>query len=382
MLYQLIIASGLAVFLINVVLNFKNLVRPDGAASFPAPAPLISVLVPARDEEANIRDCLESLQKQDYPNYEILVLDDNSADGTASIVEGMATGDTRIRLISGEPLPEDWAGKPFACYQLARQAKGDWLLFVDADTTHAPHMLRSTLDVALKSRASMLSGFPRQLAATLPLKIVIPLMYFVILGWLPLWWLQRSRKPRPSLAIGQFLLFPRDEYWRVGGHKVVQSRIAEDVWLGIEVVRHGGRHVAVDLSSVVACNMYRDIGAAWHGLGRSIYSVTAISPLGLFGLMIAAAFFYVGPFYWLWRGIFVIDTTFLWRAVVILQVVVILVMRWLVDNRFKEPAGSVFFHPVGLLFLFLDVLHAGGRYLVGAGVSWKERVYGGESMVK
>jgi chlorobactene glucosyltransferase len=290
MLYQYIIAAGLAVFLFNLLLNLKTLKKPDIAAKIPAPAPFISVLVPARDEEANIRECLESLQKQDYPNYEILVLDDNSADRTAEIVAGMAAADPRIRLIRGETLPEDWAGKPFACYQLAKQAGGSWLLFVDADTIHAPHMLRSVLELAVESKASMLSGFPRQLAPTLPLKIVMPLMYFVILGWLPLWWLRRFKKPKPALAIGQFLMFPRDEYWRIGGHEVVQSRIAEDVWLGIEVTRQGGCHVAVDLSPVVACNMYRDIGAAWHGLGRSIYSVTAISPVGLFGLMLAAAF--------------------------------------------------------------------------------------------
>jgi chlorobactene glucosyltransferase len=283
MLYQLIIAAALAIFLANLLLNLKNIRKPDIASRPPHPAPLISVLVPARDEEENIGDCLESLQKQDYPDFEILVLDDNSADRTAEIVAGLAAQDERVRLISGEPLPEDWAGKPFACYQLAKAARGEWLLFVDADTVHAPHMLRSVLDLALKSKASMLSGFPRQLASTLPLKIVMPLMYFVILGWLPLWWLQRAKTPKPSLAIGQFLLFPRDEYWRMGGHKAVQSRIAEDVWLGIEVCRHGGRHVAVDLSSVVECNMYRNIGAAWHGLGRSIYSVTAMSPLGCSG---------------------------------------------------------------------------------------------------
>jgi chlorobactene glucosyltransferase len=382
MLYQLIIAAALVIFLANLLLNLKNIRKPDIGSRSPHPALRISVLVPARDEEENIGNCLESLQKQDYPDYEILVLDDNSADRTAEIVAGLAANDKRIRLISGEPLPEDWAGKPFACYQLAKAARGEWLLFVDADTIHAPHMLRSVLDLALKSKASMLSGFPRQLAPTLPLKIVMPLMYFAILGWLPLWWLQRAKNPKPSLAIGQFLLFPRDEYWRMGGHKVVQTRIAEDVWLGMEVCRHGGRHVAVDLSSVVECNMYRNIGAAWHGLGRSIYSVTAISPLGLLGLLLAAMFFYVGPFYWLWRGFLVNHPSLLWREIVVFQVCVIIFMRWLVDNRFKEPVGSFFFHPLGFLFLFLDALYAGGRFLVGAGISWKERVYGGESVVK
>jgi hypothetical protein len=162
----------------------------------------------------------------------------------------------------------------------------------------------------------------------------------------------------------------------------VQSRINEDVWLGIEVCNHGGRHVAVDLSSVVECNMYRDIGAAWAGLGKSIYSIAAMTPLGLLALVLMAAFCYVGPFYWLWRGLTVIDVSVLWQEIVVFQVVVIMIMRWLADNRFKEPAGSFIFHPVGFMFLFLNVLYSGGRYLVGAGVSWKERVYGGESVVK
>lgn len=382
MLYQVIIASGLVIFLINLLMNLRNLTIPRKNARLPNPAPLVSVMIPARDEEDNIGDCLESLMKQDYPNYEVLVLDDNSDDKTAEIVTEMAARDNRITLLRGKPLPEGWAGKPHACQQLSEKANGSWFLFVDADTTHAPHMLRSVIAVAIKSKASMLSGFPRQLANTVPLKIVMPLMYFIILGWLPLWWLQRTKNPKPSLAIGQFLLFPAVEYRRIGGHEVVRAKIAEDVWLGIEIARHNGRHVAIDLSPVVSCNMYSDIGAAWHGLGRSIYSITAISPVGLLGLVLAAYFFYVIPFYWLWNGFFMTDTSLLWRVVVVSQIIIILLMRWLVDNRFREPGISVWFHPLGLLFLFLDVIYSSGRWLIGAGVSWKERVYGGESTVE
>lgn len=382
MLYQVVIAAGLVTFLINLVLNLRSLKTPRRNSKIPQPAPFISIMVPARDEEANIEACLESLQQQDYPNYEVLVLDDNSADNTAGIVSEMAARDNRIRLYQGDPLPEDWAGKPFACYQLAQRARGDWLLFVDADTTHAPHMLRSVLALALKLKASLLSGFPRQLASSLPQKIVIPVMYFIILGWLPLWWLHRSQKPKPSMAVGQFLLFPRDEYWRIGGHKVVQSRIVEDIWLGIEVGRHGGRHIAIDLSPVVSCNMYRDFGAMWHGLGRSIYAVTAMAPVALAGLLIAAYFFYIAPFYWLWNGFFVTSAPIFWRGVVALQLAVILFMRWLIDKRFREPAVSVWFHPLGMLFYFMNVLYSGSRWLIGAGVTWKERFYGRESTVE
>ena len=149
MLYQVIISVGLVGFVLNLILNLRSLKTPRGDSKIPEPAPFVSILVPARDEEANIETCLQSLRKQDYPNFEVLVLDDNSADNTANIVEQMAAKDSRLQLIRGEPLPEDWAGKPFACYQLAKKSRGSWLLFVDADTVHAPHMLRSVLALAL-----------------------------------------------------------------------------------------------------------------------------------------------------------------------------------------------------------------------------------------
>ena len=382
MSYQIFIAAGLVVFLLNLVLNLRSLKTPRADSRVPEPAPLVSVLVPARDEETNIGACLEGLRAQDYPNYEVLVLDDNSADRTAEIVSRIAAGDERIRLIKGDPLPEDWAGKPFACYQLARQAKGSWLLFVDADTRHTPDMLRSVLDLALKLRVSLLSGFPRQLASSFPQKVAIPVLYFVILSWLPLWWLQRSRKPRPSLAIGQFLLFPAEDYWKFGGHRAVKSRILEDVWLGVEVNRQGGRHVAVDLSPVVSCEMYRDVGTMWEGFAKWMYSVMALSPVALLGLLLAGYLFYLAPFYWFWNEFFVIPTPSAWREVIVFQVIVILLIRVLIDNRFKEPVISFLFHPFGFSFLYISALYGCGRRIVGAGVSWKKRLYGGESVVK
>jgi len=382
MLYQIIIAAGLVSFMLNLILNLRILRTPHSDSKIPEPAPLISVLVPARDEERNIEACLQSLQKQDYPHFEILVLDDNSSDNTANIVERMVATDKRIQLLRGETLPEGWAGKPFACYQLAEKARGSWLLFVDADTTHVPHMLRSVLDLALKFGASLLSGFPRQLATSLPQKVAIPVLYFVILSWLPLWWLQRSKKPKPSLAIGQFLLFPREEYWKIGGHEVVKSRILEDVWLGVEINRHGGRHVAVNLSPLVSCNMYRNVGAMWEGFIKWIYSVAAMSRVAVVALLVAGYVFFLAPFYWLWNALFVAAAPVDWRPIVIFQVAMIIVMRWLVDNRFKEPFVSAFLHPVGFSFLILTGLYAGWRQALGSGIRWKKRLYDRESRVE
>lgn len=266
MLYQILILAGLSLFMLNLTLNLATLRLPRRQAALHSPAPLVSVLVPARDEAGNIGACLESLMRQDYPSFEVVVVDDNSEDDTAAIVFRLAARDSRIRLVSGQPLPEGWAGKPFACLQAARQARGQWLLFVDADTVHTPDMLRRVIALAMESGVSMLSGFPRQLATSLAQKTAIPMMYFVVLAWAPLWWLHRSKRPLPSVAVGQFLLFPAEFYWRMGGHAAVSSRIMEDVWLGVEVTRHGGRHLAVDLSPVVACHMYDSVGAMWEGI--------------------------------------------------------------------------------------------------------------------
>jgi chlorobactene glucosyltransferase len=382
MIYQIVIAAILIVFLTNLILNMRSLRTPDKNSKVPQPAPLISVLVPARDEEDNIRTCVESLQKQDYPNYEILVLDDNSTDRTAAIVKQMAAKDNRIQLYYGEPLPDDWAGKPYACYQLAKKAQGYWLLFVDADTIHEPHMLRSTLALAMELKTSLLSGFPRQLATSFPEKVIMPVFDFILLGWIPLWWLHRSKKPKPSMAIGQFFFFAKDDYWRIGGHEAVKSKIVEDIWMGIEVSSHGGRHIAVDLSPVVSCYMYRDIGAAWRGLGKSIYSIAAMAPLALVALVLLAYCTYIAPFYWLWNGFFIGSEPLLWRGIVVLQVVITMWMRWMVDSRLREPPVSMWFQPIGLLFYLLNVIYSGGRWLVGAGVTWKERFYGKESTVE
>ena len=382
MLYQLMISAGLVIFAINLYLNLRALKRPLPGARLPAPAPMVSVLVPARNEGENIRACLESLSNQDYPNYEILVLDDNSSDNTSDIVEQIAAFDKRVHLYHGAPLAEGWAGKPFACQQLARKALGEWLLFVDADTTHTPQMLRSVMSLCLELKPSLLSGFPRQTGTALPQKIAIPVIYFMIFSWFPLWIVQYLKKPRPSMAIGQFLLFNTKDYWSIGGHQAVKSRILEDVWLGIEITRWGGRHIAIDLSQVVSCNMYRNVRVMREGFIRWMYSIATLSPVALIGLILAACLFYLVPFYWLWRGLVDSAYTTSWQSIIIFQLVIIYGMRCIVDNHFKEPLVSSIAHPLGFSFLCMCACQAVYRFFARIGISWKERTYNKNSIVQ
>jgi chlorobactene glucosyltransferase len=382
MLYQIIVATGLILFAFNIFLNLRTLKKPDKKSKVPDTIPLISIMVPARNEEINIAACINSLRNQDYPNFEILVLDDSSTDGTASIVKKLANEDRRIRLLSGQQLPEGWAGKPYACYQLAMEAKGDWFLFVDADTVHEPYMLRSVLDISLNSGAAMLSGFPRQTANSLPQKIAIPVLYFIIISWFPLWWLHGSEKQRPSLAIGQFLLFPREEYWRIDGHKAVCNKIMEDVWLSLAITAKGGKHIAIDLSPVVSCNMYHTAADMWEGFVKWMYSVATISSAALLALITAGVIFYLGPFYWLWNEFFATVAPNAWRSIIIFQVAIIVVSRWFVDSRFKEPLVSTILHPVGFSYLVSAVLYGFVNKLMGKGINWKNSLYSERSGIK
>jgi hypothetical protein len=162
----------------------------------------------------------------------------------------------------------------------------------------------------------------------------------------------------------------------------VKDRILEDVWLGVETVRHGGRHVAIDLSTVFYCRMYRDVGKMWEGFVKWIYSIAALSPVALVGLLAAAFVFYLAPFYWLWNGFLSTAAPTDWRFIVAFQVAMLIFMRWLVEHHFKQSLLSTFLHPIGFSFLFAAGLYGGWREVVGLGVRWKERLYGEASGVK
>jgi chlorobactene glucosyltransferase len=382
MLYQQIVFILLAVVLLNLLLNLRALKKPKSDVQLPEPAPLISVLVPARNEEANIGVCLESLRKQDYPNFEILVLDDSSTDATADIIARIAAEDSRVRLLHGQPLAPGWAGKTFACHQLALEARGSWLLFTDADTVHASSMLRRVLGVALLSRAVLISGFPYQRTTSIWQKMALPIMcYFMLLCWMPLWLLQRSRRNMPSVAIGQFLFFSANEYRSIGGHEAVKSRIMEDVWLGREVSRHHYKQLTLDLSSLVSCQMYREFGTMWDGIARWLYVVASLSVVSLVGLMAVVLFLFLAPFLWLVYGLLLAQPAFGWEVLVMLQVAIVFLARFLAGRRFSQPKTSIILHPVGMLFLVLVVFYASYQYLTGAGVRWKGRVYGSNSQL-
>jgi len=387
LIYQLFVLAGLALFFINLILNLAALKRPSRKAAVPPDQPLVSVLIPARNEERNIGRCLTSVLGQDYPNFEVLVLDDNSFDRTAEIVGGIREKDKRVQLIKGKPLPDGWAGKCYACHQLSQHARGSWLLFIDADTVSRSHMIRSTLQLAILNNAAMLSGFPRQKVSGITQKIVIPILfYFLVMSWFPLWLFHSWKKPGPTLAIGQFLLFKREDYLGIGGHVSVKSRIMEDVWFGIEMHKHGLRILSVNLSDVLTTKMYSNMGTMAEGCIKWFYSVAALSPVAIVGSVLVAYIFFLAPFYWACarpvNALFSESHIMDWGVIVLAQVAVILLMRVITDIYFRGSKISFLFHPLGISFLILAVIVGASRRALGVGVAWKDRVYQSISNIK
>ncbi|GIH11102.1 hypothetical protein Rhe02_91690 [Rhizocola hellebori] len=233
-----------------------------------------SFLVPARDEAKNLPRTLLGLLKQ--PAAEILVLDDQSADDTAEIVRSLAKADSRLRLLEGSPPPAGWIGKNWACHQLAEQATGDLLAFVDADVSMRPGALSAIWAQIGAQHADVFSVFPRQHAGTLGERMLVPLIDEVLLAFLPHALLDLPI-PAAAVANGQVLAFTRRAYRTLGGHQAVAGEIVEDLALA-RLTRRAGLKLGLALGGdLVRARMYDGYAATVRGIGKSIRSAHADS---------------------------------------------------------------------------------------------------------
>ena len=238
----------------------------------PARLPRISVLVPARNEEANIERCVASLLAQDYPDFEVLVLDDESTDRTGCILATLAAADSRLCVLSGRPLEAGWLGKNWACAQLAARAGGDLFYFTDADTHHQPQTLRAFAAALEGEGADLMGGFPRQEVRTLGEKFIVPFFSWVIYCFTPLALGYRLKFPALSTAVGQALLFRRAAYEGIGGHHAVRDAIVEDLALARQIKAHGYNWRMMRLTDLVSCRMYRNGKEAAAGLSKNLFA--------------------------------------------------------------------------------------------------------------
>lgn len=259
--------------------------------------PLVSVLIPARNEEANIENCLNSVSSQSYHNIEIIVLDDNSNDKTYYLAKKASEKNNKIKIVKGEELPEGWKGKNWACNLLQGHAKGEYLLFLDADVTLAPNALNYALHLFNTFNLDALSSFPTQITNSLGEKIVVPLMKWLLLSFLPLKLVYTSKNKSFIAANGQFLMFKRAAYNFIGGHKVVANNVVEDMEFALLLKQNGLKLMTTLGNDAVFCKMYDSYKSAYWGFSKNYFQGFKVSPIRFMALQILFLSLFVFPFF-------------------------------------------------------------------------------------
>ncbi|MFN2221186.1 MAG: glycosyltransferase family 2 protein [Chloroflexota bacterium] len=265
----LFVTLSLSIIMLTILANlpFFPRLRPGSQSDH---APLVSVLIPARNEAAVIGRTVRAFLEQRYPAFEIIVLDDNSEDETASIVQAIAAEDDRLHLIDGRPLPAGWLGKNWACHQLAEQAQGDYLLFTDADVLWQPEALAALVNLAQKEASDLLTVWPTQLTLSWSERLVVPLMGLAIVGYLPILLVHHSPWSAFAAANGQCLLFRRQAYQQIDGHAAIRDHIVEDVALARRLKAVGLRLRMARGAELVSCRMYGGWPEVRDGFAKNI----------------------------------------------------------------------------------------------------------------
>lgn len=339
----------------------------------PVECDFISILIPARDEAANIAQCVRSLLNQQFDPYEVIVLDDESQDETLEILHQLQVESPRLKVIQGKPLPAGWRGKNWACHQLSQAARGDRLLFVDADTRHDPQMLPESLALFSASRASLLSGLPRQELHSLSERLVVPILAWAVLCFFPIRLIQRIPIPFLSVAVGQFMLFDRTAYERIGGHRAVRLRIDEDFALAQLVKKHRLKWEFANLSRRVHCRMYHNFGEVLNGLGKNLFVVFGkILPVFLFIWLFLGIVFLL-PWIYLGLDTFVVEIP-AFEPLLALAAILLSFCLWaLSDLYFRMPLTSALLYPLSITITIYVALRSAWLHFTHRSIYWKGR---------
>lgn len=334
----------------------------------------ISVLVPARNEEASIEGTLRSILSSDGVDLEVLVLDDGSTDATAAVVARIAAADPRLRLLRGEALPPGWCGKQHACWQLAAAASRETILFVDADVALEPDALARAAAFLDASGADLVSGFPRQATSTPVDWLLLPLIHFVLLGFLPLGRSRTSRSPSLAAGCGQLFVTTQQAYRRAGGHAAIRESLHDGVKLPRAFRAAGLGTDLFDASTIATCRMYARSLDVLRGLSKNATEGLA-APRVVVPASILLAFGQIAP-----PVLVAFGSLSGWRgfgragmAAAIAAVVACYLPRLLEAIRFRGSLMAAALHPLAVA-VFLGIQWYGvARQRLGLKTSWKGR---------
>ncbi len=334
--------------------------RAPAAATAPA---AVSVLIPARDEEANIADAVGAVLASTGVEFEVIVLDDGSTDGTAAILAGIR--DRRLRVIVGVGLPAGWAGKQHACALLAKAAQHDLLVFTDADVRLSPDALLRMAGFMQRNAVGLGSGFPRQVVVTWAEQLLLPLIHFLLLGFLPMWLMRTSAQVGLGAGCGQLFIARRAAYDRAGGHAAIRSSLHDGLTLPRAFRRAGEMTGLFDATALATCRMYSSAAEVWAGLGKNATEGMArpgpllVWTILLFGgQVLPASLVVLAP-----------------STPAVAALVVTIGLRLILAMRFRQPELSALVHPLGILALLAVQWTALASLLRGRPKLWRGRAY-------
>ncbi len=383
-----IVALSLLVLLCSLVpaaLFLRNLTlyrEPPSAV----PVAGVSILIPARNEALGIGDAIRAALASRDVAFEIVVMDDSSTDGTAAIVLGLAAEDARVRLQRAPALPAGWNGKQHACWALAHAARFPLLCFVDADVRLAPECvarMAAFLEHGGKGQgSSLVSGFPRQITDTWLEWMLLPLIHFVLLGFLPIGRMRRGTNPAFAAGCGQFILVRADDYIACGGHSGIKLTMHDGLKLPRLFREHGFRTDLADLTNLATCRMYTSAAQVWNGLAKNATEGIA-SPGRIVPISLVLLLGQVVPFTWLPTALLYLLLLYYSRSFqdrfVIFAVILACFCAWLprivAVKRFKQDWRSALLHPFGIMLLLSVQWYSLVRKLSGRAVKWRDRAY-------
>ncbi|PZD94080.1 hypothetical protein DNH61_19160 [Paenibacillus sambharensis] len=372
-----VIAAVLLLQLIFALWNVRQLPafakHGVSAEQLPGETPRLSVLIPARNEEKRLPGCLESLIAADpeLKDIEILVLDDRSDDGTARVARSYAAKDARIRLLDGMQLPAGWAGKCHACMQLAGQASGNWLLFMDADARVERGALSRAAAAAEHAGSGMITGFPYQETGSWLERLVVPMMGFTIACHLPIRLIADSQSPMFAAAHGAWIMLDTKLYHSIGGHASIRDELVDDMALAKCVKRAGGKLLLTDVRGIVRMRMYSNAGEVWSGFRKNVFAGLGRRSLLLFMIMLLYSLLYLMPAVCLavspWNGPLLLPALAGFTAAMLI--------KRTADRMQGQPVWLCLLYPASIAAVLAIAASSWGAHISGKGYNWKGRVY-------
>jgi GT2 family glycosyltransferase len=377
--------AGLIVLLIaRDAICIRKLPALDADARL-SETPLVSIIVPARNEAANIARCVDGALCQDYEKYEVVVVDDGSTDATPRILaEFDAHNAGRLRVVPGRPLPTGWVGKCNACLHGAQHARGEWLIFLDADTAPQPELARALLAFAQQWQLDAVSVFPFNELPTLPERLVLPVFYQFAFTAFPLDKIVLPEgPPGNAMANGQCLMINAKTYWALGGHEAVKDKVLEDIEFAQALRRAGFRLGIATAFDQLRVRMYHGLGEIVQGLGKHASAGRRASGWRAFWAVTRMTLTVLAPPLLLLAGLLYVLTTAtpdLWAWLVIgCAGMAYAASVWFWAHRLRDwydlSVWTAVLMPLGWLIYLFIVARGTFQVLFKRGVVWKERVY-------